>query len=203
MTFAACGSSACSTTCASLRALGGYTNDDDDDHTDDRHPVWRERIARVAALAARYPEGERYVDRYNTRVARLVIGDDPRAVALVGNTMLFAHAGFAVDFPADTKAFVLGRMVMFVLPGEVVGTAQLIDRRLAGDMKNDATSHTELVLSKHAALAITIVKTESSPAPGPIAKALAATHRTPRAGELAQLHPTQFDPTRPRPIWAR
>lgn len=183
-----------------LRALGGYMNDDDADHAEDRHPVWRERIARVAALAARHPAGARFAGRYNASVAKLVVGEDPREIAIVGTTLLFARTGVAVDLPAGTRAYVFARMVMFLLPDGAVGTAQLIDRHLVADVKNDH-AHTELIVTASGALAITIVMPDGSSDPA-VAKAVVAKQRKPRTDELANLHPMTFDPTRPRPIWA-
>lgn len=185
-----------------LRAIGGHVNDDDEDASDDRHPLWRERVARAAALASRHADGERGVARYNAHVAQLVVGDDPRNAAVLGEVALFAHAGIALDFPAGTQAVALRGMVLFVLPGQIVGTAQLIDRTLAAAITNTDT-HTEVKLAGRRALAITILKDAADKPVGPIAKSLVAATRTPRADELGRLHPQQFDPTRPRPIWAR
>jgi predicted Zn-dependent protease len=184
-----------------LRALGGYEGGGDEDSSDDRHPVWRERIARAAALATRHPAGERAVERYNARVAALVIGEDPKSVAVLGTVAVFGRAGFAVELPAETKSFVFRGMVMFVMPNEIVGTAQLIDRRFVKDLKN-TNSHTEVKLVGDQALAITIVKDEKTKHADRIAKSLVAKSRTPRVEELARLHPVHFDPTKPRAIWA-
>lgn len=185
-----------------LRAVAGRDDEADDDASDDRHPVWRERIARAAAHAAHYHGGERATRRYGARLASLVVGEDTRTAAVLGTAVVFAHANIAFDLPRDAKAFAIRGMVMFVLPGEIVGTAQLIDRALATAITND-DSHTEVELVGDRALAITIVKDAKVPHPDAIARALMASHRAPRTDELARLHPLRFDPTRPRVIWAR
>lgn len=187
-----------------LRALGGWTGDDDEDASDDRHPVFRERIARVAALAAHHPDGERAVARYNARVAKLVVGEDSQAVAVVGTAMVFARAGVALDLPPQTKTFIFRGMVVFALPNEVVGTAQLIDRKLVATDLSSRDSYVEVKLLANAALSITIMKDDkASKDQAGLAKSLIANVRAPRLDELARLHPQQFDPTKPRAIWAR
>ncbi|MBA3500715.1 MAG: M48 family metallopeptidase [Myxococcota bacterium] len=189
-----------------LRALGGGDQEDDEDASDQRHPVWRERIARVAALAARYPEGERFVDRYNERVAKLVVGDDPRSIAVVGTTIMFARAGFALDLPADTKWFIWQNMVVFGTPDEsVAGIVTLIDRDMADESKKAAKdTHTEVKLLADAAVTITVIRDEKKPRNlVALAKALVAQSRAPRPEEVARLRPMRFDPTKPRAIWAR
>jgi predicted Zn-dependent protease len=187
-----------------LRAIAG-DDEDDEDASDDRHPVWRERIARVAALAARHPSGERFTERFNTRVAQLVIGEDSKNVAMVGTTMVFARAGVAIELPPETKSVVFRGMVIFAMPNEVVGTAQLVDRSLATTTNIANTkSHTEVKLTRDAAVTITIVKDDKGlQDPVAIAKSLVASSRTPRPEEVARLHSLHFDPTKPRSIWAR
>ena len=186
-----------------LRALGGYENDDDEDASDDRHPIWRERVLRVASLAVRYPEGQRHVARYNARVAPLVVGDDPRTVALIGETALFAHAKLALDLPRGTTSFVFRGMAILAIPGEVVATAQLIDRKLATDVASDE-SHTEVRFAGDTALAITVVKDDAGKYDHvKMAKSLLAATRVARDDELARLHPMRFDPTMPRAYWSR
>lgn len=187
-----------------LRALGGDDQEDDEDSSDQRHPVWRERIARVAALAARYPAGERPVARYNAHVAKLVVGDDPKSIAVVGTTIVFARAGFALELPADTKMFVWRNMVFFGTD-DVAGLVMLIDRSLAAESrKAEKESHTEVKLLPHAAVAITVVQDDKKPRDlAALAKSLVAKARLPRPEEIARLHPMRFDPTKPRAIWAR
>lgn len=190
-----------------LRAIGGWDLDDDDeDASDDRHPVWRERIARVAALAAHYPGGERNAVRFNARVAKLVVGDDPRTLAVLGTTIVFARAGIAVDLPPEYKTLVFGKMVIFWSPEEQGGTIQLIDKHLAtADLKQDQTfTEIKRLPAGNDALSVTIVKNEEKPTDlAALAKRITAKARPPRADEVARLHPRQFDPTVPRPIWAR
>ena len=189
-----------------LRAIGGWDDDDDEDASDDRHPVWRERIARVAALAAHHPDGERFVDRFNASVAKLVVGDDPRTLAVLGNTVIFARANIAIDLPADYKTFIFGHMVIFWSPDEQGGTIQLIDKHLTtAELKQD-TTFTELKLlpTGDDALSVTIIKHEDKPTDwAALAKRVMAKARPVRADEVARLHPRQFDPTVPRTIWAR
>jgi predicted Zn-dependent protease len=188
-----------------LRALAGDDQEDDEDASDQRHPVWRERIARVAALAARYPEGERLVERYNQHVAQLIVGQDARSIGVVGTTIMFARAGFALDLPAETKVFIWRNMVFFGTPDDVAGIVMLIDRSQAEDSKKPSKdSHTEVKLLPKAAVAITVVKDENKPLDlAAKAKSLVAKARAPRPEEVARLHLMRFDPTKPRAIWAR
>ena len=182
-----------------FRALGGGDADDTEDASDDRHPVWRERIARVAALAARYPAGERFVERYNASVAKLIVGEDSKSIAVVGTTIVFARAGFALELPAETKWFIWRNMVFFGSDNDVSGIAMLIEAK-----KPSKDSHTEVKLLPHAAVAITVVQDEKKPRDlTALAKKLVAQARTPRPEEIARLHLMRFDPTKPRAIWAR
>ena len=83
-----------------LRAYAA-TAPDDGQGKDDSHPAWIERLARVQALAAELPAGERGEDRFRARMASLVVGKDPRNGLLVGDTAVFAAANLAVDLPHD------------------------------------------------------------------------------------------------------
>lgn len=186
-----------------FRAIAGWADDDDEDASDDRHPVWRERIIRVAALAARYPEGERGTERYVARISKLVVGEDPRAIAIVDDAIVFDRAGIAIDLPAGSKSAVLAGMAIVVLPNEVVGTVQLIDRTLAKEITTKAESFTATMPAGSLALAITVIKNDEGNYDHVAeAKQLAAKARAPRPRELAQLHPMLFDVTKPRPYWA-
>jgi predicted Zn-dependent protease len=189
-----------------FRAIAGWANDDDEDATDNRHPVWRERIIRVAALAARWPDGERATDRYTTRVAKLVIGDDPRNIALVDDAIVFARANIALDLPAGTKSAMFYGMALVVLPNDVVGTIQLIDGRLANETKNEKkdSAFTAVVPAGKQAVAITVIKNDEGKYDhAKEAQLLATKTRTLRPGELSHLHPMLFDATKPRAYWAR
>ena len=187
-----------------LRALAGNDEDDDEDGADQRHPVWRERIARVAALAARHPAGQRFVHRYNEHVAKLVVGEDLKSIAVVGTTILFARAGFALELPAESKTWTWRNMVFFGTPGEdVVGMVTLMHPSQAAEaLKPSKDSYTEVKLLPDAAVSITIIKDEKLDIVA-AAKAFAARARAPRPDEIARLHPMRFDPTKPRAFWAR
>ncbi len=184
-----------------LRAIGA--GDDDEDASDDRHPVFRERIARAAALAAHFHGGDRGIERYNAAVAKLVVGEDPRAIALVDHAAVFARAKLAVDLPVDTQTTVFRNMVFVAWTRGGAGTIQIIDKRLATEIKNDDRSYTEVKVIGDVALAVTVVIDDGYKAVARgLAKSLLATARSPRADELARLHAKLFDPTMPRPIWA-
>jgi predicted Zn-dependent protease len=190
-----------------FRAIAGWSDDDSEDASDSTHPVWRERIVRVAALAARWPDGERGTDRYLANVSRLVIGDDPNTVALVDDAVLFAHARIALDLPPGSKSAVFYGMVLVVLPNDIVGTVQLIDRRLATEptTKQDTSkSFTAYVPAGKLSLAVTVIADDEHRYDhAKEATTLATRTRAPHRDELARLHPMLFDPTRPRPYWAR
>ena len=184
-----------------LRALGGYAADDDDDASDNRHPIWRERIVRASALAVRHTAGERHVDRYNARLAELVVGADPRTVTVVGETAVFAHAGLALDLPPGTKTLQIRGMLILAMPGEIVATAQLLDPLVAKE-NTTPREHTAVRRAGHTALAITVMKDEKGKYDYvEVAQRLRSTVRPPRADELARLHPMRFDPTKPRVVW--
>jgi hypothetical protein len=185
-----------------LRALGA--GDDDEDASDDRHPIFRERIARAVALAGRYPDGKRFLERYNDRVAKLVIGEDPTNLTVYGNVALWARSGIALDLPTDhQQALVfLGRVVVD-MPGEKAFTAQLVHSSLAKDVKKDGDTHTEVRVHGDVALLVTTFQEKQlTPELVALAKKLADSARRPRPDELARLHPKYFDPTMPRPIWS-
>ena len=189
-----------------LRAVGGWDPDDDDeDASDDRHPVWRERIARVAALAAHHPGGERNTARFNTHVAKLVVGDDPRTLAVLGTTVVFARAGIALDLPPEYKTLTFGKMVVFWTPEDQGGTIQLTDKSIARSTEKPDQAFTQVRLfAGNEALSVTVVKNDEKPIDlAAFAKEITAKARPPRADEVARLRPRQFDPTVPRPIWAR
>ena len=189
-----------------LRALGA--GDDDEDASDNRHPIFRERIARTAATAAHYPGGERYVERYNERVAKLVVGTDPRALATIDNVVVFAREKLAIDLPADAQTFVLRSMVIFASDkdekgeAQIVGTIQLLSPTLAKEVKPDEKSVTETKRIGKTMLAVTIIKDEKKKRDyDAIAKQVVSSTRAPRDSELRRLRPMYFDPTKPRYLW--
>ena len=188
-----------------LRALGGVSlaQAEDDAASNSRHPIWRERIVRASALAVRHPRGERHAERYTARVAELVVGTDPRTVAVVGDSALFARAGLALDLPPGTKTLLIRGMLILAMPGEIVATAQLLDRHVAKE-NTTPREHTAVHVAGDTALAITVMKDASGNYDYvEVAQRLRAGVRTPRADEVARLHPMRFDPTKPRVVWTR
>ncbi len=76
------------------------------DDPDDNHPQWAERLARVDAFAEHFPAGgERREREYRAHVSGLVVGDDPRVAAVVGDVGLFARSRLAIDLPPRANAF--------------------------------------------------------------------------------------------------
>ena len=190
-----------------FRAIAGWVDDDDEDASDDRHPVWRERIARVLMLASRHPEGERGALRYASKVAKLVVGDDPAMLSILDDeVVVFGRAGVALQLPQGSKAAAFRGQAIVMLPNEIVGTVQLLDARLAREITNEKAeeSFTAVVPAGKQALAVTILKSDEGKYDHvKQAKDLAAKARDPRAEELARLHPMLFDVTKPRAYWAR
>jgi hypothetical protein len=195
-----------------LRALGA--GDEDEDASDDRHPIFRERIARAIAMAARFPDGERGRERYNERVAKLIVGVDPRVAAIVGNVVLYARSKIAVELPPDAKLFQWGEMMIFAHEAAGYGgIIRIMDSGFAKDVAKDKAkdkvkdkdgTHTE---EKHFGKVTLSVMLFSNKEDKPVdvktkAKALIAAARAPRANELARLFPKRFDPTMPRPVWS-
>src|SRR5262249_40886280 len=102
-----------------LRAVAAGQGWDDD--RSDPHPSWTERVARIQVLAAQQGTGERRAEVFRTNLAGLVVDDDPRSVATVGQAVVLAHTRVAIDLPTLKSATATARGLAITLTsGETV-----------------------------------------------------------------------------------
>lgn len=185
------------------RMLRAYAATDTRDREDpsDHHPPWVERVARIQALAAAYPAGgERGEAAYHAHVARLVVGPDPRAVALVGGAAVFANLGVAVELPALPAAKLDGGSIGLELDAVNAVDLRVVSADFAKvfPTKPDADGVlSQIVVRGGNALLITA----KGPLAHELARALHAAVRAPRATELAQIAPKRVDLDAPRFLW--
>lgn len=183
---------------AMLRAIAGTTPAEQ--HPDDVHPWWPERIARAQAIAAR--TGELGVDRYRSGVASLIVGADPRRIQLLGHAIVFASASAALDLPAFEDPVVDEDSLTITLPDG--GKARLVTvsadfaKLLAAQAEDDKRVLEIHHESGREAIAISVTGTPNAAA---MARAMRGAMREPRPAELARLSPTRVDLTAPRRIW--
>ncbi|MDX2092814.1 MAG: M48 family metalloprotease [Kofleriaceae bacterium] len=166
---------------------------------DDNHPAWRERIARVQALAATLPGGRQNAAHFRARLATLVVGRDPLAVSRVGEAIVFAHAGFAVDLPPHLAVDVDTNDVSVQTSEHGGFNLRILDARVAKmyPKQPNATSAAEVVLADRVALVIIATGPDASR----LAQQVRARVRSPRSPELAALRPTRADMGAPRMLW--
>jgi predicted Zn-dependent protease len=183
-----------------MRAYAATSPSDGED-PGDSHPAWVERIARVQALAAAQPAGERYQEAFRERLAQLVVGTDPRNGAIIGDALVFAVADLAVDLPASRKGSSTHADSITV----EIDAGNDIDVRVINIQvapwfsdkpdKDGIVSH----VIKRGRVAVAIS------AKGPLALAAARrmrdTARTPRADELRWVRPKRVDLDAPRVLW--
>lgn len=181
-----------------LRAYAATSPTDGDDATD-HHPQWTERVARVQALAALHPGGELGEPRFRSRIANLIVGDDPRAAAVVGSAAVFAHARVAVELPAFEQTIVEQRTIAIKVDARVVVDLRLIDPGVANGFRAPPAHDIafELVPAGRYLLAISV----KGPDAAAVAQRMRRSVRPPRPDELAQLRPRRIDLDAPRVLW--
>jgi predicted Zn-dependent protease len=165
---------------------------------DDTHPGWVERLARVHAFATHLSGGELGEQRYQTAIARLVIGDDPRDAAILDHTAVLARAGIAIDLPASADATTDDGSVDATLDGDSV-RVQPISAQLAANIQASRTQDSITWTERGAHGAVIIVV--AGPHQQRTADRLRAAIRPPRDGELAKLVPQYVDLKAPRQLW--
>jgi predicted Zn-dependent protease len=176
-----------------LRALAAGDPPGDDTGT---HPPWPERLLRVRALAAQLPTGEHDARAYLLHMRTLVVGDDPRMAATVGNAIVLARAGIAIDLPPGTVSAVIGTTALAAVAGDAVAVKPMT-RELAKytTAKSEPGMETFVWVGRAGAAMIAITGDDPR-------RALAALHmRAPRPAELAQIHPQLVDFAAPRALY--
>lgn len=180
-----------------LRAYAATSPTDGEDPTD-LHPRWTERIARVQALAAQRLGGDRAERTFRARMAKLVVGDDPRRAAILGTTAVFAHAGLALELPAHQSAAAADGAVFLVLDAATFVDIRVINVAIAAAFPAPtAEMATETLVHGSSALAISV----HGPQAPAIARRLRASMRAPHRDELRQLRPQLIDLDAPRVLW--
>jgi predicted Zn-dependent protease len=177
-----------------LRALAAGSPAGDDTAT---HPPWPQRLARVGLLAAQLPAGgARNAAAFLAHARTIVDGEDPRIAAMVGDTLVLAHAGAAIDLPHGTQVELADRQVIAALAGHAV-IIKPISRELARYLtpSSEADKVTVVRRTPHGAVMIAVA------GPSPMAALGSLSLRTPRAEELSRIKPTLVDLTAPRKLW--
>ncbi len=185
-----------------LRAIAGTLPEGTEQHPDDVHPWWPERIARAQAITSR--GGELGVASYRKGVASLVVGADPRRIQLLGETIVFASASAALDLPAFEDPVVDEDSLTITLPDG--GKASLITvnadfaKLLAAQAEDD-----ERVLEVHheRGREAIVISVTGTPNAASLARAMRGAMRAPRPAELARITPTRVDLTAPRRVWVQ
>lgn len=167
----------------------------------DPHPEWPERIARVQAMIALHanPAGELGEVAYHTRIARLVIGEDPRVSTVLDGVAVFATAGFALELPPHHSAKTAGSGIVDAELESVSIDLRLVSAPLASMFARTSAvdTATETIIRGPVALAISV----HGPRAAERAKALRDRVRAPRHAEVARLRPARVDLEAPRRLW--
>ena len=184
-----------------LRALAAL-GPDDGPRADRTHPQWPERIARVQAMLAVHGThgGELGEATYHARIAKLVVGDDPRVSSIVDGVAVFATAGFALELPPHHSAKTANGVVDAELDATISVDLRLVHAELAKLFRPNKTAGdtaTETIIRGRIALAISV----RGPRAAERARALRAAVRAPRTSELERLRPARVDLEAPRLLW--
>jgi len=181
-----------------LRAYAA-TAPTDGDAPEDHHPRWTERIARVQVLALQHPGGRTDQVAFRAHVASLVVGADPRRQTLLGDTVVFAELGLAIDLPPGRETSVEGDSISRLIDAGTAVDVRVINADLARffptEQKDGIAS--AVVLRGSQALVITAKAAD----PKRIVTALRARVRSPTPIELAQIAPKRIDLDQPRLLW--
>lgn len=181
-----------------LRAYAATVPDDGQGSTD-THPAWIERLARVQALAAVQPPGERFEARFGERMASLVVGRDPRNGTLVGTAAVFSSASVAVDLPRDAELrHEKGSITAELDAGNAIDV-RLVDAQMAPYLAKDRANDVLTIYTVRGPVALAI---SSKGVFGHAeAKKLLSSARPPTAAELAAIRPVRVDLAAPRLLW--
>jgi predicted Zn-dependent protease len=161
------------------------------------HPPWPERVVRVALLASQLPAGgARNTAAFLAHARTIVDGDDPRIATMIGDTLVLARAGAAIDLPPGTHPEIADREVLAAVAGHAV-VIKPISRELARYItpSSEADKVTVVRRTPHGAVMIAVA------GPSPLAALGSLSLRAPRADELARIRPRLVDLTAPRKLW--
>jgi hypothetical protein len=132
-------------------------------------------------------------------MAPLIVGADPRSGMLVGDTAVFATANVALDLPRAAKQGADGAIELELDANNGIDVrvvnAEVAKWLPATPDKDGIVSHVVV----HGDLAVAI--TAKGPAAQPVAWAIWARRRVPRADELAKVAPKRVDLDAPRLLW--
>ena len=161
------------------------------------HPPWPQRLIRVRALAAQLPAGGDHNPRaFYQHMHTLVVGDDPRATSIVGDAIVLARVGVAIDLPKGTVSTVAGTTALAAVNGNAVAVKP-VSRELAKYLT--ASSEPGMVTFVRPGPSGAVMIAIAGDAPEHV---LARLHlRGPRADELAQIHPQRVDFAAPRALY--
>jgi len=181
-----------------LRAYAATAPDDGQDK-DDTHPAWLERVARVQALAAAQPSGERFEARFRAGMASLVVGRDPRNGALVDTAAVFSAANVAVDLPRAARLEIEQSSITAKLDADNVIDLRLVDAHLAPYLAMDKDDDVFTIYTVRGPVALAI-SSKGVSGHAQAAQLLAAV-RAPTSAELARITPARVDLAAPRLLW--
>ncbi|MGN6103848.1 MAG: M48 family metallopeptidase, partial [Kofleriaceae bacterium] len=169
----------------------------------DRHPPWRERIARIQAIAARLPPGELGVEAYRAGLATLVAGVDPRVASVVDRAAVFALAGVAVDLPPHRAAQVEDHRIEIDLADGSAAELRLLDPAVADFYPTEAKPEDrDVSVAIYRAARHALLITVAGPRSADHVRALRAAIRPIRPAERARTTPVLVDLAAPRALWS-
>lgn len=176
-----------------LRALGAGDPPGDDT---DIHPPWRQRFVRVRAFAMQMPAGgERGQAAFAAHMKSLVVGTDPRAVAMVGGAIVLVRANLAIDLPPGSWVDLDSGNAVAAVHGSGL-IVKPITRSLVKYMKPEREAD-KLMIVRDGPRGGAVIAIVGAAPPATLAE---LHFRTPRADEVTQLQPRRFDPTSKREL---
>jgi predicted Zn-dependent protease len=177
-----------------LRALAAGDPPVDDSSV---HPPWPQRLTRVALLAAQLPAGgARNAAAFLAHARTIVDGEDPRIAAMVGDALVLARTGAAIDLPHGTQLELADREVVAAISGHAV-IIKPISRELARYItpSTDANTVTVVRPAAHGAVMIAVA------GPTPLVVLGDMSVRAARPDELARIKPKLVDLSATRKLW--
>jgi len=183
-----------------LRALAAGEPADDPDRGADPHPRWTERLARIQAFAMHFHGGERRAKEYLAQIQNLVVGDDPRNAKVLGNAVVFARTGLAIDLPEGWIS-TLGSDggVGIDYRGDLTLRLAVRPARAKATIKSDPDHDSFFETAEgHGRLLVIEVDGKQGEV---LAKRVRRAVRPVRPDEVAKLEPHRIDLSAPRVLW--